>query len=127
MARLMLDAGIIVISAFISPYEKERQWVRSVVQDERFIEVFVNCSLETCELRDTKGLYAKARKGIIKDFTGISAPYEAPVAPDIEVNTDQESEEESLRHIIHSIGSRLQPIANIVSINTVPKRAEYIL
>ncbi len=108
VAKLMLDAGLIVISAFISPYEEERNSVRDTVGSDRFIEVYVRCTVETCEIRDIKGLYAKARKGLIADFTGVSAPYEAPTSPDIEVNTEKESIEESLLKIINYLESKAE-------------------
>ncbi len=88
VAKLFADAGIICITAFISPYRADRDLARSIMQEGRFIEVFVNAPLEVCEKRDPKGLYAKARARQIKDFTGISAPYETPVKPEIELRTD---------------------------------------
>ncbi len=99
VAKLFIDAGFIVICAFISPYIHERALIKEIVGEKRFIEIFVNCSVEICEGRDVKGLYKKARKGIIPDFTGISAPYEKPVSPDVEVKTAEESIEESLDKI----------------------------
>lgn len=84
VARLFYDAGIDIIVSFISPYKKDREWVRELVGDD-FIEVFMDCPLETCERRDPKGLYTKARSGEIKEFTGISAPYEAPEEPEIRI------------------------------------------
>ncbi|MDX5421280.1 MAG: adenylyl-sulfate kinase, partial [Hymenobacteraceae bacterium] len=108
VANLMLDAGLIVLCAFISPYEEERTFVKRIVGEERFTEVFVNCSLEVCEERDTKGLYAKARQGTIPDFTGISAPYEHPEAPDVEVKTDEEQIEDSLHKLINYIEPLLE-------------------
>ncbi|AKD05055.1 adenylyl-sulfate kinase [Pontibacter korlensis] len=100
VANLLLDAGLVVICAFISPYAAERELVRQIVGSDRFSEVFVSCSLEVCEKRDTKGLYAKARQGIIPNFTGISAPYQAPKQPNITLHTDQESIEESLQKLL---------------------------
>jgi bifunctional enzyme CysN/CysC len=88
VAKLFADAGIICITAFISPYRADRDLVRQIVPEGRFIEVFVNAPLEVCEKRDPKGLYAKARAKQIKDFTGISAPYETPLKPDVELRTD---------------------------------------
>ncbi len=102
-AKLMLDAGLIVICAFISPYQKERALVKTIVGSDRFREVHVSCPLMVCERRDVKGLYAKARQGLIQNFTGISAPYEIPPAPNVEVNTDTESIETSLQKIIDAI------------------------
>ena len=103
VARLMLQAGLIVICAFISPSGEDRLAIKKIVGGERFIEVYVNCTVEICEDRDVKGLYAKARKGIIPNFTGISAPYDSPVSPDVEVNTVEESVEESLQKIIRFV------------------------
>lgn len=91
VAALMVDAGIIVMTAFISPYQADRDLVRQLCPAGRFIEISVSCSLEECEKRDPKGLYVKARAGEISDFTGVSAPYEAPRLPEIEVMTDKES------------------------------------
>ena len=100
VATLMLDAGLIVISAFISPSGEDRLAIKNIVGEHRFIEVYVNCTVEVCEERDVKGLYAKARKGLIPHFTGISAPYDQPVSPDIEVTTAEETVEESVQKII---------------------------
>lgn len=100
VARLMLDAGLIVISAFISPCGEDRMAIKDIVGEQRFIEVYVNCTVEVCEERDVKGLYAKARKGIIPNFTGISAPYDPPVSPDVELQTAEETVEESVQKII---------------------------
>ena len=88
VSNLLIDAGIVVLAAFVSPYKKDRENIREIVGNDNFVEVFVNTSLEECERRDVKGLYKKARKGEIKDFTGINAPYEAPVSPDVEIVTD---------------------------------------
>lgn len=103
VARLMLDAGLVVISAFISPCEDDRMAIKEMVGEQRFIEVYVNCSLKVCEERDVKGLYARARQGIIPHFTGISAPYDPPVSPAIELMTADETIEESVRKIIEFV------------------------
>lgn len=108
VAKLFLDAGFVVICAFISPYLEDRALIKEIVGEQRFIEVFVSCSLEVCEGRDVKGLYQKARKGIIPEFTGISSPYEEPPAPDVEVRTAEESIEESLAKIVQYIEPKLQ-------------------
>ena len=108
VAKLMLDAGLVVLCAFISPYQEERALVKQIVGENRFTEVYVNCSLEECEKRDTKGLYDKARRGIIPNFTGISAPYQAPQKPDVELKTDEESIEESLCKLIEYMEPHLQ-------------------
>ncbi len=89
VAKLFADSGLICITAFISPYRADRDLVRQMMTAGRFVEVYVNASLETCEARDTKGLYAKARANQIKEFTGISAPYEPPLQPELEIRTDQ--------------------------------------
>ncbi|MFH0985300.1 MAG: sulfate adenylyltransferase subunit CysN [Candidatus Omnitrophota bacterium] len=91
VARLLNEAGMIVITAFISPYREDRERAREIIEKERFIEVFLDAPLTVCEKRDPKGLYAKARAGLIPDFTGVNAPYEAPVSPDMHLHTDRES------------------------------------
>jgi len=96
ISKLFIDAGIVVLAAFVSPYRKDREFVKNTVGSENFVEVFVNTSLEVCEKRDVKGLYKKARSGEIKNMTGISAPYESPINPDVEIshlNTIEESVE----------------------------------
>lgn len=100
VSRLFVDAGLIVISAFISPFKADRNNVRQLVNPGEFIEVFVDTPLEVCEQRDTKGLYQKARKGEVRAFTGISSPYEAPDMPDIHIRTIEQSVEESVDSII---------------------------
>lgn len=100
VARLFADAGVICITAFISPYRADRELVRKILPADRFIEVFVNSPLEVCEQRDPKGLYARARANEIKEFTGISAPYEVPALPEIELRTDQLSVAESVAKIL---------------------------
>jgi adenylylsulfate kinase len=109
ISNLMLDAGVITLAAFVSPYIKDRQEVQQIVGTDNFIEIFVNTSLEECERRDVKGLYKKARSGEIKNMTGISAPYEAPINPDLEVITDGQSIEESIEIIINFINKKLKP------------------
>ena len=89
MARLLSDAGLICITAFISPYRSDRRLARSIVPAGRFFEVHLNAPLDVCEKRDPKGLYARARAGQIMDFTGISAPYEAPEHPELCLRTDE--------------------------------------
>ena len=107
IANLMIDAGILTLAAFISPYIIDREGVKQIVGNDNFIEIYVNTSLEECEKRDTKGLYKKAREGEIKDMTGISSPYEAPINPDLEVATDVKSIEESVDKILNYLNSRL--------------------
>lgn len=91
VSKLMIDSGLIVVSAFISPFKVERELIKEIVGAENFIEVFVDCPLEECEKRDVKGLYDKARKGIIKNFTGIDSPYEKPEKPDILLKTNEQN------------------------------------
>jgi adenylylsulfate kinase len=100
VAKLFTDAGVINITAFISPYRADRDQVRAIMSDGDFIEVFVDCPLDVCEQRDPKGLYKKARAGQIPEFTGISAPYEAPLAAEITLQTGAETKEESLAKIL---------------------------
>ncbi|EFU83709.1 adenylyl-sulfate kinase [Staphylococcus lugdunensis] len=101
VSKLLVDAGTIAITAFISPYRVDRDDVRNILEDGEFIEVYTQCSVEECEKRDPKGLYAKARSGEIKEFTGISAPYEAPNHPEITINTEQQSVEQAVAHILN--------------------------
>lgn len=103
VAKLMMDSGLIVISAFISPFRDERTMVEALVGRENFIEIFVDCPLEICEQRDVKGLYQKARNGIIKNFTGIDSPYEPPINPSVYINSDRESPSESIHKILEYI------------------------
>lgn len=100
VAKLFADAGSIVMTAFISPYRADRVQARALLPDDRFVEVFVECPLEVCEERDAKGLYKKARAGEIKEFTGISAPYESPTEPEVTLNTAELSLEESAMAVI---------------------------
>lgn len=100
LAKLFLDAGVIVITAFISPFRQDRARVRSLVADQDFIEVFCSCPLDICEERDVKGLYKKARLGEIANFTGLTSPYEEPESPEIVVNTSQQSIEECVGVIV---------------------------
>lgn len=100
VSKLMVEAGLVTLSAFISPYREDRDEIRELLDDGEFIEVFVDASIETCESRDPKGLYKKVRTGEIKGFTGIDAPYEAPVDPEITVNTDMQTLEESVQTIV---------------------------
>lgn len=92
VAKLFVDAGMIVLTAFISPYREDRNTARNLMQNGDFLEVYVECDLEVCEQRDVKGLYKKARAGLIAEFTGISAPYEAPENPDLVINTARQSD-----------------------------------
>ena len=100
VAKLFTDAGAIVFSSFISPYRADRDAVRAVMADGDFVEAYVAASLETCESRDTKGLYKKARAGEIPEFTGISAPYEEPEKPELVIDTNGQSVDESVDVLI---------------------------
>jgi|SRR5436190_16923152 len=100
VAKLFVDAGIIVITAFISPFIEDRNSVRALVNKDEFIEVFVECPIEVCESRDVKGLYQKARKGEIPNFTGISSAFETPLHPEIIVHTAQDSLEICVNQIL---------------------------
>ncbi|MDQ0300796.1 adenylylsulfate kinase [Salibacterium salarium] len=103
VAKLFVDSGQIVSTAFISPYREDRQQVRDLLQENEFIEIHVDCSLSTCEERDPKGLYKKARTGEIPSFTGVSSPYEAPENPEIVVNTEENSIEAAVDIIVKKL------------------------
>ena len=108
VANLMIDAGLVVLAAFVSPYKKDRKNIREVVKDINFVEVFVDAPLEECERRDVKGLYKKARNGKIENFTGISAPYEAPDDPDVVIRTDKFSVKESVDILLNYLIPKLK-------------------
>jgi adenylyl-sulfate kinase len=99
-AKLMVDAGLIAIVGLISPFKKERDWARSLFKDNQFKEIFISTSLEACEHRDTKGLYEKARRGEVKDFTGIDSLYESPDNPDIIIDTENKTVAECAQFIL---------------------------
>ncbi len=105
VAKLFADAGVVTISSFISPYQRDRDQVRKIHEDAeiKFLEVFIDTPLEVCESRDPKGLYKKARAGEIKGFTGIDDPYESPVNPEVHVHTDQQSIEDSARALVDAL------------------------
>jgi len=105
VSKLFLDAGVIVLSAFISPFQADRAQVREIVGSDNFVEVFVDAPLEVCEQRDVKGLYKKARAGEVKNFTGIDSPYEAPTTPDVHIPTHQLSVEESMEKLMNKLES----------------------
>ena len=107
VSGLMKDAGLVVLSAFVSPYQKDRDYVREVASDD-FSEVFISTPLEVCEQRDVKGLYAKARAGEISNFTGISAPFEAPTNPELDVPTHTMSIEEAAMMVVDYIVTRIK-------------------
>jgi adenylylsulfate kinase len=100
VAKLFVDSGQIVLTAFISPFQSDRQIVRNLLAADEFIEVYVKCPLDECENRDPKGLYEKARQGIIKDFTGISSPYEEPDQPELIIETHKYTVEECVNQVI---------------------------
>ena len=101
VAKLFVDAGVLVSTAFVSPYVEDREMVRAIVKEGEFIEIYVAASLEVCETRDTKGLYKKARAGEIKNFTGISDPYEAPENAELTVDTGNQSLDESAEIVLN--------------------------
>ena len=101
VSKLFVDAGLLVLAAFIAPYKEDRKEVRSLLEKDQFIEVFVKCSISECEKRDPKGLYKKARTGEIKQFTGLSAPYEEPEQPEIILETDKYNVKECVDHILN--------------------------
>lgn len=103
LTRLFTDAGVLVLTAFISPYREDRDKARGLHPPGDFFEIYCRCSLAVCEERDPKGLYKKARAGQISDFTGISAPYEEPLSPEITVNTDQEALDACAEKIIGAL------------------------
>lgn len=108
VAKLFVDAGVIVLAAFISPFKKERQLIRSKVEKGEFIEIFVNCPVEICEQRDPKGLYKKARAGEIRDFTGVNAPYEIPDKPEIEILSDEMTIEQAADKIVRLVKPKIE-------------------
>ena len=103
VSKLFLNCGVLTLNCFVSPTIEIRNIAKEIIGKENFIEVYINASVETCESRDVKGLYQKARKGEIKDFTGISAPFEAPENPEIEINTAKLSIDESVQKVLDYI------------------------
>ena len=108
VGRLFCNCGVVAISAFISPTNAIRQMARDIIGSDNFFEVYVSTPIEVCEQRDPKGLYQKARAGIIKDFTGISAPYEAPLAPNLSIDTTKYSVDEASQLIFDEVVGRLR-------------------
>jgi len=106
VAKLFTEAGLIVFTSFISPYRSDRDAVRALMRDGDFVEAYVSAPLDTCEGRDVKGLYKKARAGQIPEFTGISAPYEAPERPELVIHTDRQSVEESVVQVIDYLSAQ---------------------
>lgn len=107
VAKLMVDAGLVVIASFVSPYEKDRAVVKQIVGASSFVEIFVNTSLEECERRDTKGFYKKARAGEIKNFTGIDAPYQEPLNADFEIDTLNTTVAAAVKIIVQNIENKI--------------------
>ena len=105
----MADAGLIVLTAFISPFRAERELVRSMLPEGEFVEVFVDTPLEVAERRDVKGLYKKARAGQLKNFTGIDSPYERPESPEIRIDTTVITPEEAAEQIVHRLMGEWAP------------------
>jgi len=99
-AKLMVDAGLVVLTAFISPFQSERDMVRNLVEDGEFIEVFLDTPLDVCETRDPKGLYKKARAGEIKHFTGIDSDYQIPTSPEIKIDTSKNTLDQSVQELV---------------------------
>lgn len=108
VAKLFVDSGTLVLTAFISPFEEDRKQARELVGSENFIEIHVDCPIEVCEERDVKGLYRKVRAGEIKNFTGINSPFEEPKNPDIKVNTAEESLENCLNQLLEKIEPKIK-------------------
>ena len=107
VAKLFNDAGLLVVTAFISPYRQDRDLAREIIGTDRFIETWLSTELDVCEHRDPKGLYKKVRSGNIAEFTGISAPYEAPQQPELQIDTSKLSIEDCVRQIIDQLAARL--------------------
>ena len=106
VSKLMMESGLIVMAAFISPFNKDREEARKLISNYDFIEIYCKATLETCEARDVKGLYKRARAGEIKNYTGIDSPYEKPENPEIVIDTDQQSLEESISNILDFLKSK---------------------
>ncbi len=108
IAKLFVDAGIVVITAFISPFKDDRQSVRDLVEKDEFLEIYIDCPVEVCEQRDVKGLYKKARAGEIKDFTGISSPFEKPVKPELVINSGNRSADKNAEELFNFVLGRVK-------------------
>lgn len=107
VARLLMDAGVVVLAAFIAPYQKDRDLIRTIVGADDYAEIFVSTTLEVCESRDVKGLYERARRGEISDFTGVSSPYETPRHPDLSIDTGKLTPEEAVAQVLNYILPKL--------------------
>lgn len=110
VGRLFVDTGIVTLAAFVSPTNEYRQMARDIIGEKDFYEVYVSTPLEVCERRDVKGLYARARRGEVKDFTGISAPFEAPTNPALDIDTSRQPLEESVKQVVELIAPTPQPL-----------------
>ncbi len=108
VSKLFVDAGTVVLTAFITPFQEERDKIRALVGSENYVEIFVDCPLEICEQRDVKGLYAKARKGQIKNFTGIDSPFEAPESPDLWIKSHKISIEEGVEKMFSLVKEKIK-------------------
>jgi adenylyl-sulfate kinase len=108
VAKLMVDAGLVVIASFISPFHKDREKVKGLVGASNYVEIFVDCPVSVCEARDVKGLYKKARAGEIKEFTGISSPYEAPENPDLIIKSAEMPIQESINLLLDKVLPRIK-------------------
>ncbi|NWF52650.1 MAG: adenylyl-sulfate kinase [Nitrospirae bacterium] len=100
LSKLMVDAGLIVLASFVSPYREDRRYVKERFHNDNFLEIYVKCSIEECEKRDPKGNYKKAKAGIIKNYTGVSAPYEEPENPDLIIDTEELDLEKSVQKVL---------------------------
>ena len=112
VSKLFLDAGIIVLCSFVSPFNEDREAVKALIGEDKFVEVFVDCPLEVCEQRDVKGLYKKAREGKIKNFTGIDSPFEKPINPAIHLKTNEEETSESLKKLLNFVEDKINLAQN---------------
>ena len=114
VAKLFVDAGIVILAAFITPFREQREYIRNRCKDMKYIEIYVKCDIEECVRRDPKGLYKKARSGIIKNYTGISSPFEEPANPDLILDASLLSTEESVARVLEHIKAtdflKLQPL-----------------
>jgi adenylyl-sulfate kinase len=110
IARLMNDAGLIVITAFISPYRADRQMARDIIGADRFIEVYLDAPLDVCEKRDPKGLYRRARAGALPEFTGVSAPYEPPGAPHLVLSTGTRAVQDCVSELLALVSAQIRPV-----------------
>ena len=106
MCKLFIDAGIVVLTAFVSPYREDREYVRNLIGNDGFFEVYIKCSVDICEKRDPKGHYRKAKEGIIKNFTGVSDPYEEPENPDLVIDTEKMDVENSVQSVLELLGKK---------------------